>query len=98
LTYVVLAAVVFLAALQQTITGFGFTLLAMPIFTLLLGLPVAAPMVALQGVTLYVVNLARYHRGVDVREAWRMCLAAAIGVPLGVWALVNVDAHIVKLL
>jgi hypothetical protein len=68
----------------------------MPLITIFFGLQTAAPLVALQGVTLYVVNLIRYHRHVNLHEALRLGFAAAIGVPVGVWALVSVDASIIK--
>jgi uncharacterized membrane protein YfcA len=94
LTEILLIAIVFFSASQQTVTGFGFSLILMPLFTIFFGLQTAAPLVALQGVTLYVVNLLRYH--VNLREAVRLGFAAAIGVPVGIWALVSVDASIIK--
>lgn len=91
-----LIAIVFFSASQQTVTGFGFSLILMPLCTIIFGLSTAAPLVALQGLTLYVVNLARYHRQVNIRESLRVGIAAALGVPIGVWALASIDAAIIK--
>jgi hypothetical protein len=89
---------VFFSALQQTVTGFGFSLILMPIATILFGLMTAAPLVALQGLTLYTINLCRYHERVVIGEALPLALGAMAGVPIGIWALVSIDAMIIKIL
>ncbi len=96
MTIPVLFAIVFLAALLQTTSGFGFALMAMPLVALVIGVKAAAPLVALVGFTLYAVNLVRYRRGLDWRVLLPLAVAAALGVPLGVWALGNLDEHVVK--
>jgi uncharacterized membrane protein YfcA len=70
----------------------------MPLMTLVVGLRTAVPLVALTGLTLYTVNLVRYRRAVNVRQVLRLGAACVLGVPVGLWVLVNVDESIVKLL
>lgn len=65
MTLILIAAVVFLAAFLQTLSGFGFALMVMPLITIAIGLRTAAPLVALTGLTLYAVNLARYWQAVN---------------------------------
>ncbi len=89
-------AVIFLAALIQTISGFGFALIVMPMLVLTLGIQIAAPLVALTGCTLYTVNLARHHQSVNVREVARLAAAAAVGIPIGVWAIQTIDGAIIQ--
>lgn len=96
MTNVLLVAIVFLAALLQTTSGFGFALMAMPLFSLVIGVRAAAPLVAVVGFTLYAVNLVRYRRGFDWRVAAPLAVAAALGVPLGTWALNNLDERLIK--
>lgn len=91
-----LFGIIFLAALLQTTSGFGFALLAMPLVALVLGVKAAAPLVALVGFTLYAVNLIRYRRSVERGVLLPLAVAAALGVPFGVWALGNLDEHVVK--
>ncbi len=95
-TSLLLFTIVFLAALLQTTSGFGFALMAMPLVALVIGVKAAAPLVALVGLTLYAVNLARYRRGFDWRVVLPLAVAAALGVPLGVWALGNLDEDLIK--
>jgi hypothetical protein len=82
-TNLFLFGIVFIAALLQTTSGFGFALMAMPL-------------VALVGFTLYAINLLRYRRGFDWRVLLPLAAAAALGVPLGVWALGSLDENLVK--
>lgn len=93
---ILLIAIIFLAALLQTTSGFGFALLAMPLVALVIGVKAAAPLVALVGFTLYAVNLVRYRRSVERRVLLPLAVAAALGVPFGVWALGNLDEDIIK--
>lgn len=95
-TTLLLLAIVFIAALLQTTSGFGFALMAMPLVALVIGVKAAAPLVALTGITLYAVNLARYRRGFDGRVVLPLAVAAALGVPLGVWALSSLDEDLIK--
>ena len=96
MTALLIAAVVFFAAFAQTLSGFGFALMVMPIVTIWVGLRTAAPLVALMALTSYTVNLIRYRRAVDIREVLRLGAASAFGIPVGLWALANVDESIIK--
>lgn len=95
-TLVFLIAIILFAAFEQTISGFGFSLIVMPFATLLVGLRIAAPLVALMGLSLYTINLLRYRHALDLRETRRLGMAAVLGVPLGVWGLVHLDESLVK--
>jgi len=89
-------AAIFVAAVLQSLSGFGFALIVMPVLTLVVGLRTAAPTVALIALTLYTINVLRYRRSIDLREVFRLGLASALGVPIGVWVLANVDETLVK--
>jgi uncharacterized membrane protein YfcA len=96
MNFAVTFAVIFVAASLQSLAGFGFALIVMPVLTLVLGLRTAAPTVALIALTLYLVNVLRYRHSIDIREVSRLGLASAIGVPIGVWVLSNLDENLVK--
>jgi len=96
LTVGLIVLAVFLAAFMQTLAGFGFALLVMPLLTLMVGLRNAAPLVALAGLTLYSVNFFRYRQAVAWREVVRLGAGIVWGVPLGVWALSHVAESAVQ--
>lgn len=91
-------AIFFSAATLQTLSGFGFAVLAMPLVCLVLDVQTAAPLVAMVALTLYTINVVRYRASVNWREVAQLGIATAIGVPFGIWALVNVDESLVKTL
>lgn len=68
----------------------------MPLVALVIGVKAAAPLVAVVGFSLYSVNLIRYRRSFQRRIVLPLAVAAALGVPLGVWALSNLDEELVK--
>ncbi len=94
MTWPVVALVVFFAAALQTLAGFGFALLVMPLLTLLLGIKTAAPLVALVGFSLYLINLLRYRRGLVWRETLQLLLPALLGVLVGVQLLRTFDENL----
>lgn len=98
MTFVLLATIVFLAALMQTLSGFGFALVVMPLLTLMMGLPTAVPLVSLIALTLYAVNLLRYRQSLNLGELKRLALAGALGVPVGLWLVAMAPETAVKFL
>lgn len=97
-TPISLVAIFFIAAILQTLSGFGFAVITMPLVCLVLDWRTAAPLVAMVALTLYTINIVRYRHAVNWREVARLGIASAIGVPLGVWALVNANESLVKTL
>lgn len=90
-----ISIIVLAAAFAQSLTGFGFALITMPLVTVVLGVRTAAPVVALAALTVYTVNLVRYRRAINVREVLRLGVASAAGIPVGIWVLANADEHVV---
>ena len=72
------------AASLQTMAGFGFALMMMPLAVLLLGVRTAAPLVALVGLAVSLVNMLRNRQSIDLRELRVMVLLGAVGIPFGV--------------
>jgi uncharacterized membrane protein YfcA len=91
-----IVTVVFLAALIQGLSGFGFALIVMPLITLVIGLRTAAPLVALAGLSVYGINVIRFRRSVNAGELVCLGIAAASGIPVGIWVLANVDESVIK--
>ncbi len=90
--------IVFFAAFVQTLSGFGFALIVMPIITIVMSLQTAAPLVALTGLTLCTINFIRHRQAVNIREVLRLGVASALGIPVGLWLLANVEESVIKLL
>lgn len=92
-------AILFLAALTKATLGFGESLLAIPLLTLVIGVQTAAPLISLIAATVTLLLLVRNWQQIDFGATWRLLSAAIIGVPLGVWGLVALpQAWITRLL
>ncbi len=81
--------ILFLAAILQGAVGFGFALVAMPALALVMDTPSAAALVALTGISLSTVMLFQNRKGLHLGEAAGLIVAAAAGVPIGVYLLAN---------
>lgn len=91
----ILIAVIFLASLTQSFTGFGVALVAMAFLPGLLGILPAAPLVALVAFTLEAVLLVHYRLSLDLRAIRRLVLGAFIGIPIGVWGLKGFEEDVI---
>ena len=63
----------------------------MPLAVHLLGIHTAAPLVAMSALTLNIINVIRYRQSLDFSEIKRLGLLTVLGIPVGVWALGNLD-------
>lgn len=89
--------ILFVAAFTKAALGFGESLLAMPLLTLALGVQTATPLVGLVATSLTLLLLWQGRRQIEFRSAWRMMIAAVLGIPLGVWGLRTLPSHWVTL-
>ncbi|MFC2951793.1 sulfite exporter TauE/SafE family protein [Marinicaulis aureus] len=81
--------ILFVAAILQGAVGFGFALVAMPALALVMDAPSAAALVALTGISLSTVMLLQNRKGLHMGEAAGLIVAAAAGVPIGVFLLAH---------
>lgn len=79
--------VAFFAAFVQTSSGFGSSIVGMPLFTLIVGVQTAAPLVALQAVSIELPLLLYYRRSFNPRAVGRLIVSAVFGIPFGLLAL-----------
>lgn len=85
-------AILFLAALTKATLGFGESLLAIPLLTLIVGVQTAAPLISLIAATVTLLLLVRNWQQIDFTATGRLLAAAVVGVPVGVWGLVALPA------
>jgi uncharacterized membrane protein YfcA len=82
--FFIVAIIIFISAFTQTLTGFGSALVSMSILPSLLGIQIAAPLVALMAITLEAILLIRLRGAINLRAVWRLSLAAVVGIPIGI--------------
>jgi hypothetical protein len=77
------AAIICIAAFLQSISGFGFSLLAMPLLSVIVDIHDAVVIATLCGIFTNAVHLKKDHHLVERSVARRISLSALIGMPLG---------------
>lgn len=80
-----------LAGLVRGFSGFGTSLIYVPVATILLGPQMAATTIYIVDALLILPFLPKAFRAVDWRELVPMALGSMALVPVGTWALANVD-------
>jgi uncharacterized protein len=81
--------VIFIAGVTQSLTGFGFGLVAIPLLTLVVSPKLAPPIVLIDGIVLNAFILRRAYVAVQPRRIALLTVAGMLGVPLGTWVLAN---------
>ena len=79
--------ILFVAATIKSTLGFGESLVAIPLLTMVVGIQTAAPLVSLIAATVTLFILVQDWQQVEARATGRLIGAALVGVPLGVWGL-----------
>ena len=91
----IIATIIFFASFTQGATGFGLSLVSMPLLVGVLGIQVASPLMALVGFTVGLIMLFRYRAAFNLRAVTRLSAASLLAIPLGVAALRQVDGEII---
>ncbi len=89
------ALVLCLGVVTQSLVGFGLALIAMPLLVGMVGIRVAAPLVALAGLLSQAVLLARFRQALDLGAVRTLALGSVIGISVGVLALKRVDEALI---
>lgn len=94
--FAAVGTVAFLAAFAQGVTGFGSALVAMPLLSLVLGVPEAAALVALLSLAVNVALLLPARRTLPWRRIASLLAGSLVGVPLGVFLLAGADPRLAR--
>lgn len=93
----VVGATVGVAAFVQGVIGFGFGMVSMSVIPMYLDVQVAVPIVAFFGVCMNAYLLAGLRKYIRLGNVGPMLAGGAIGAPVGVMLLREVDARYMKL-
>lgn len=88
--------VMMFAALMQSLGGFGFALLAVPLCALVVDLKVAVIAVCVGSLFNSMMTFVRTRHEINRELAWRFNLPAVIGMPIGLYVLANVAQRPLK--
>ena len=92
-----LAATSFAAALLLATNGFGFAVIAVPFFLLLLPADRAIQLVIILSLAVSLMMIPRLRDAIDRGLLWRLTIGSALGLPIGLFAFGYCDPLIVRL-
>jgi len=87
--------IVFLAVFTQSLSGFGFALVAMALLPMVISLQTATPLVALVMIAIEIFLLIRYRQALNFGTVWRIVAASLVGIPVGLLFLSQLDERTV---
>lgn len=93
----VLVVTVFAAGFVQATAGFGFSLLAVPLMSLVIAPEIAVVTVFLHGACSSTLTARRHRAHVEWAEARRLSLGAVVAMPLGVVVLITTPGDALRL-
>lgn len=86
-TTILVLTILFLAAFIKATLGFGESLVAIPLLTMVVGVQMATPLISLIAATVTLFIMLRSWEQIDLGATWRLTVSAAVGVPAGIWGL-----------
>ncbi len=94
---IIAMAVIFLAGVTQSLTGFGFGLVAVPLLTLVISPKLAPPIVLIDGMVLNLLILRRAYPAVQPNLICLLVLAGSLGGPIGTCILAHWDVSSLRI-
>lgn len=89
--------IVMIAALVQGMVGFGFSLIALPLLSMLLPLKTAVPLIVCYSLVNNIMVVTATRKSVDIKKIWPMIVFGILGIPLGVQALIVLNTEVLRL-
>lgn len=83
--YALIFAIVLLANIASSLTGFGGTILALPFVAMLIGIKFAVPVLVVQAWVLAVAIVTQARRQISTRDWAKIVVIVLLGLPVGVW-------------
>lgn len=87
----------FVSALLQALTGFGLSILAIPLITIVISPKVTVPILLIYSMIVNIAVLYSSRKFIDFSRIWLLLISGIIGIPLGTKLLLVVDTNYLKL-
>lgn len=95
---VLASGIILFAAAIQGITGFGFSLLSVPLLAFLMPLEVIVPVLVIFSLGLNIIVFTRVKGHVNKGQIVLLICFGFIALPIGIWALRFIDPRYIKLI
>lgn len=98
LLYIISFLIIFISAMIQGVTSFGFSLIGVPLLALIMPLDIIVPMLVLFSLVLNILVYSKIKGHVNKRQILILIIFGLISIPIGIYGLSVVDEKIIKLI
>jgi len=98
-TWILIIAIIilFFAGLIQGLAGFGFSMVSIPVLIIFIEPQLLTPTIIIHSVIINIFLFIKVRKDVQLGRIWPLVVAAIVGIPIGTWILLAVDADILRL-
>lgn len=96
--YFIIAIIILMAAMLQGVTGFGFSLLAVPLLSFVLPLKIIVPLLVLYSLILNILVFSKVKGKINKVQIIVLVLFGLAFIPVGIKLLNSVDENLIKLI
>lgn len=88
--------IILAASFIQSLTSFGFALIALPLLSLFLPLHEAVPIIVIFSLFVCLLVVIPNRRDINVKQIWLLIAAGMVAAPFGTYLLIAVEAYVLK--
>ena len=96
LLMIIVFSVIFIAGCVQGMTSFGFSLLSLPILSMIIDIKVTVPMLVIFSLIMNSIILYKIRKHMKLKDIYLLIVVAALATPLGAKLLINVDKEVLQ--
>ena len=95
--FLLCSLIILASSMLQGLTGFGFSILSLPLLTLLLSPKIAVPILVLYSIIINIVVFFSARKAFELNRIWILMIFGIIGVPIGTHFLITFNDNLIKL-
>jgi len=88
--------VIFFSGLIAGLTGFGFSLVSVPLMIIFLPPKIVVPIILIHSVLINMLIFFEARKWLDLKMVWPLMIAGIIGMPFGTYLLMFLDVSVLK--
>lgn len=90
------SVVFFASALLQGLSGFGFSILAIPLITFIMSPKTSVPVLLIYSIIINIAVIISSKKAIDLKKIWLILLGAMLAVPLGTKLLIILPENVIR--
>lgn len=98
ISFLAMCCILFFSTSLRSTFGFGDAVIAMPLLALFMDLKMATPLFALSALTISSIILLKKRKHLQIIHVKRLVISTAIGIPIGIYLLREINENIIKLI